>query len=256
MSEQHFEIAGLPLPTLSVAVERALPLLERLAHESKMLCLEAHFLELDGLKRLAQIISSNRFAYYCWGSLGDAAELERPEFQRVSQARFLFENASLLLNPLNIAQPYDWAGCPPETLSVVLELKHAYPLKEEDREPSSSVTRLLADVAAGVLEQKPERPVKTTSLRRDEFRTHQYAITVPVTHAAHLTKELCSAFGLRNGLGSYEFLGTAAECAEIQQDARYRFEGFPENCWSLNRAGPSGRRGPWVLRRCAKEKRA
>jgi hypothetical protein len=196
--------------------------------------LESHFQKLDALNRLAQIIPSSHFTCYCWNYLRDAGELEQPEFQRLSQARILFENASVLLKSLNITQPYDWNGYPPDGICVVLELNYSYPLKEEDRTPSFSVTRLLAEIASEVLGETWEGSVKTTTLRRDGFRSHQYAITVPATHGVQLTRQLCNAFNLRNGLGSYEFCGTLAELDQIHRGGSYRFESFPEQCWSLN----------------------
>jgi hypothetical protein len=148
---------------------------------------------------------------------------------------------------LPLTQPYDWNGSPCMNLNLVLEKRHYPPLRAEDREPSPTIARLLSDLAAVAIGRGLEDPVKTTSIWREEFRAHRYAVTVPAERAHEVARQLCVEFDLRSGLGSYEFLGTAARVEQIQQCGHYRFSGFLENCSSLN----APRTAPFALSRQA-----
>ena len=129
----------------------------------------------------------------------------------------------------------------------MLEQEHYPPLKPDDREPSPRIARLFSDLARAVLGQELENPVKTTSIWKEEFRAHQYALVLPMEKAIKVAKEVCVAFDLKNGLGSYEFLGTEAQIEQLQESRQYQFTGFPENCWSLNAPRPA----PFALARQA-----
>jgi hypothetical protein len=230
----HFQITGWDPRTLSVAVNKTVPLLEHLAEESAMLCLEAHFRDLDAVKRLAEVIPSHEFACYCWSEFPNSREFDRPEFQKLSQAQVVFENASVLFGPRDIPQPYDWDGHALDEIVLTLELRSVHRAPREDHDPSAAVTKLFADAARNVLGHGSEGAVKTTSIYRNEIVAHQYTIIVPSKHAATLASELSVTFRLRNGVGSYEFLGTPAELEILEREGHYHFSGFPAGCWNLN----------------------
>lgn len=232
---EHFEVKGWQLPTLQTAVEKALVLLKRLAEESTAFCLEAHFLDLDGPKRLAEVVPSDRFSCYCWSALDDHKELQRPEFRNVGNAQIVFENTTVRLESGYIClPPYDWDGRSPVSAMVRLVRKHLKPLKEEDREPSPALVTLCTEAAEGAIGAELQEPVKTVTEWMDEARVHNYLVLVPADKAASVACKVCARLGLKNGFGSYELLGTVAELEDIQRGGHYRFEGFPAKCQNLN----------------------
>lgn len=236
MNVQDFEIIGWELINVSVAVNRAFTLIHHLAEDEPMFCIEAHFQDFGGVKHLAEVISSSRFACYCWGKISGRHELVRSEFAMACNARWVFGNTSIQMESgFGHGLPtYDWDGRPPELLTVRLTRKHPKPLKAKDRKPSPVTVKLCMEAAEEAINGKLHEPVKTVTEWMDGDCIHNYLVTAPVTRAISLVSNLCSVFGLENGVGSYEFLGEPSQLEGIQQSGHYRFTNFPPDCWSWN----------------------
>lgn len=231
----HFEIIGWTLPTLQAATEKSLPLLRRLAQESEAFCVESHFSDVNALKRFAEVVPCDRFACYCWSKMSDHYALQRAEFQSMCNARIVFSDMSIVsLEHGYSLPPYDWDGRPPESVVVRMVRRQPKSREEQGGEGAPSVARACTELAEDVLGVRLREPVKTVTEWRDSVRSHHYLIEVPRIKAALVAESLCAGFGLKNGIGSYELLGTASQLERTQKEKHFCLDAFPPECWNLN----------------------
>jgi len=234
MSGHHFEVIGCELANLLVSTDQVLSVARELAEDATEFCLEAHFHDLEALKRLSEIVPSNRYACYCWRPIADPHELKDAELAYVRNARLVFGDTSISVEEGHALPPYDWDGKPSEMVTLRLVRRHLKPLSAESAQPSPATVQLCSEIAANVLGADLSEPVKTVTEWTDDGRAHNYLMTVSRTKAASIAAELCSVFSLSGGAGSFELLGTASQIEKVQRLGRYFFDGFPTNCWSFN----------------------
>jgi hypothetical protein len=190
---------------------------------------EAHFYDLDGVKRLSDVVQSERYTCYGWTKFVD------PKIDKTSHAKLVFESASVLLNPVNLTQPYDWDGNPSDSLTVVFEQRELNGISGPGSIAGpSSTAQILQNIVSDITGQNPKLVVNLTNIWRAEGRTSQYSIVVPMKVVDSVFERLCRAFDLKNGVGSYELMGTASDLEKIKNGGEYQFDQFPQNCWNLN----------------------
>lgn len=234
MNDHDFEVTGCELANLSIGADRVLALAQELAQDATEFCLEAHFHDLEALKRLSELVPSNRYACYCWRPIADPHALRDAELGSIRNARLVFGDTSISVEEGHALPPYDWDGRPSEIVTLRLVRRHLKPLSTEDTQPSPTTAQLCSEIAARVLGAELTEPVKTVTEWTDDGRAHNYLMAVSRAKAASVAAELCSTLSLSGGVGSFELLGTASQVEKVQRSGKYFFEGFPANCWSFN----------------------
>lgn len=246
MKDQDYEISGWELNSLSTSANKVLLLARELSVNTTEFCIEAHFRDLDALKRVSEIVPSNRYACYCWRPIAAPSELRDAEFAEIRNVRVVFDHTSISVEESHALPVYDWDGRPGESVTLRLVRQHSKPLSEHSKQPSMATIELCSAIAASVLGSSLPEPVKTVTEWTDEGRAHNYLMTVPKSKAALIASELSSRLALAGGVASFEFLGTANQIEEIQRRGHYSFDRFPANCWSFNQGGG---RTPFALER-------
>jgi len=234
MSENNYKIVGWPLPTLSTAVDKALMILGRLSENVQALCVEAHFRDLSAAVRLDEVINSKRISCFCWSKLSSPDDLVTLETYGLERSFMIFGDTSIDIMPLSRLPPYDWDGSFSEMFCVSIEQRHHRPIITEHLSASQAVMRRIFDAAAATMGHIPETGVKATTIYRDEYRSHRYSIAIPRNSALSFAKQISLMFDLKNGLGSYQFIGTSTDLRNILFDKRFFFRDFPKDSWHMN----------------------
>jgi hypothetical protein len=229
----HFKITGWQMPTLAEASRNELFLMNELGDSQGAFSVEAHCQDLDVLEQVAEVAPTPRCACYCWMTLADGGELREDWFSLLHRAYLVFKNATVSINDLRELPAHDWDGKAPAWSTAVLTVLHSSPLKPGDKEPSPRTIELLSSLASKATGALSE-PIKTSTSWTESGREHSYLLKVPREKAPELASEICSRFELRDGIGSFEFLGTRDRLAAIYQGRRFRFSNFPSTCWNLN----------------------
>lgn len=229
----HFEITGWSMQTLREASEKALLLLAELTDGNNRFAVEAHCRDFGALRRLAGVSPTDRCALYCWKSLTEGDELVEARFSALRRAYIRFEGVTVSSDEYTDMLPYDWDGSAPVCAAVSLTTLHPAPLRPEDKEPSAQTIEILSRLVTQTIGMVPE-PIKTCTSWRDYGREHSYSMKVPLDKLPRLIATICSAFNLRDGIGSFEFMGTPAQLTAIYENPSFRFDHFPSTCWNLN----------------------
>lgn len=230
----HFEITGWEMPTLAEASGKVLLLVKELSSDPQGgFAVEAHCQDLKALERVAEAAPSHRCACYCWITIGAAEELREERFSLLRRAYLVFKSATISIGELQELPPYDWDGGASAWSTLSLTTLHPAPLKPEDNRPSPRTIELLSSLAAGAVGRLLE-PIKTTTSWKDSGKEHSYLLRVPRHQLPEFASEICSRFGLRDGIGSFELLSTPDRLATVYQSQSFRFVNFPSRCWNLN----------------------
>ena len=136
----------------------------------------------------------------------------------------------------------DWDGLQSESLGDPFTQQFAEPVTTDNRNPSPVIVSLLTTIATPLT--GPNVAFRTSTVMTDSHRKHAYLFSIPASRATLLLQGLSDAFSLRNGVGSFEFFGTAMELETLVKSGSYQLEAFPSNCWSLNNS-----RTPFALQR-------
>lgn len=228
----NYEITGWDLATCALGTARLWELLNLLSENPDRLCLEAHFEDYESMALMAHKIPSSRFALYGWGEIGDATFFKRPECPAIQSARIVYERRSLTLAPDEEMPAYDWHGNPSGTSGVVLAERHQEPVDKENRDPSATTLALVSELATNVAGATAK--IKTSSAMTGDYREHSYLVSLPRPLAITYMQALSGRLELRNGIGSFEFLGTVEDLKTLFTSGHYRFDNFPKGCWSWN----------------------
>lgn len=227
-------IAGWNIGTFTVAAAKLQLMLDLLAEGTNTICAELHIRDLPTVKKLAEVIQSNRFSCYCWCQFNDKAQLEQPEYQNLRNARFVFGAVTVSVEEKQDLPPYDWNEQPPTDAFVRLSIIHDEPWTAENAEPSQEIIVLCSKLAETVKGCKLDESVSTVTVFREDCRRHDYIMPVTKHHVPLLIRLLVEALKLGRGLSSLEFLGSSADIEAIEQLDLYHFSEFPVDCWSLN----------------------
>ena len=128
--------------------------------------------------------------------------------------------------------PYDWNGLPSGRSRVSYWEQYAEPVEKGKREPDQQIIEDLGKIAAKTLNQALS--VKTSSAHMGDYREHSYMVFPSTPQVARLLQAITEQFDLRDGVGSFEFLGSADALGKILESGLYRLEEFPPGCWSFN----------------------
>ena len=229
----HFEITGWKLATLTEAGHKALLLLKELAGVIDELAIEAHCQDLKTLQHFSETLPSERCAAYCWRRITDGRVFEEEHFRALRRAYLVFQNCTISINDVQELPPRDWNERAPEWSLLSLTTSHSAPLKPEDKQPSPRIVESLSKLGMEAVERLPE-PVTTITSWKDSGREHSYFLKVPRNRLPGLASNICSHFRFRDGVGSFEFLGSVNRLTSIHQAEQFHFKDFPPTCWNLN----------------------
>lgn len=227
-----YEITGWPLENCSSGAEKLLQLTELLSTGADRFCVESHFPDFTTLRAVAQQVPASRFALYGWCNIQDGAVFERTEFNSVNSVRCVFGNRLLEVGEDRDLLPYDWNGLPSGRSVVSYLERYAEPVERENGEPNQQLIQLIERIATATLGEA--LPARTSTARMGDYRLHSYMVFCSSPEVARLLRAISEQFDLRDGVGSFEFLGSADTLGKILESGLYRLEEFPPGCWSFN----------------------
>jgi hypothetical protein len=239
-----YAITGFQMKNCTDAAVNLLSLLEMLSPDSGDFCVEAHFKTIDAMKRLADDLLSSRFALYCWRNMENPAEFSRQEFQSIRTARLLFDSREIHINSDPPMPPYDWNGKVIDSVHVGYTERESKPQEPGSSRPSARTQRLFQGAVERITGNSATVHVRDSASAKS--RAYSYSSVVHLAETASLVEELCRQFELSRGLGSFEFLGTAAEIEMLALGGQYSLSEFPAGCWSFN---ASAGKTPFALAR-------
>ncbi|MDX1952959.1 MAG: hypothetical protein SFY81_12325 [Verrucomicrobiota bacterium] len=229
---KNYEIIGWGTENCAQGVERLLQLIDRLSTGAERLCLETHFSDFKSLQTVAEVLPSSRFAFYGWCRVESAKFFDRPEFNAAKSGSCIFNHRFLHLAEDTDIPPYGWNGLPSGRSMVAYWERYAEPVEKDQREPDPQIIEALEKTAGVTAGQA--LPVKTSTARMGDFREHSYMIFPVTSQVAPLLQAISEQFNLQEGVGSFEFLGSADDLEKLLKSNRYHIENFPPNCWSFN----------------------
>ncbi|MEI7729244.1 MAG: hypothetical protein WCO56_06715 [Verrucomicrobiota bacterium] len=227
-----FEITGWDLSTSAAGTTRLLELLSLLSGGADRLCVEAHFLDFESMEAVAAKLPSPRFALYGWGKIADDSCFSRKDFRLIQSARILFGLQSLTVIPDEQMPGYDWHGNPSGSFGVTYAERNQEPVQVGAQKPDAMMVALISEMAVRVV--GPVAKVTTSTTMTGDYREHAYTVSVPSVLVIPFVQVLSQQLGLRNGIGSFEFLGTTESIKSVYASEYYAFTEFPNNCWSWN----------------------
>jgi hypothetical protein len=228
---KNFEIVGWNLQDFRTGSERLMELLQLLSGENDRLCLEVHVRSIESVKQLSAKLSPSRFALYCWSKF-ESPFFDQPECQSLHSASLVFGHRFLLMTPDFDMPAYDSDGAPANSTRITFTERHPEPVNDKGRKPDSHILSLIEAVAETVV--GPEFRLRTSTTMTGDTREHSYMVFLPVGKAVSLVRELCRELGLRDGLGSWEFLGSVEDLESLLTSGHYVLDEFPPDCWSWN----------------------
>lgn len=219
------------MPTLQAAVEKLLLLTDKMTLEANQLSFGAQFTDFESVKKIARSIKSDRFAYYFWSPVRDAQMLRRSELASIRQAHLVFGQRRLSIAPNHTLPPYDWDGLPQETANLTFSETFAEPVDELNKKGNSDIAeRIGRSASAG----GGDSPAKITTSLSSKSREHLYITTVARDKAVDVARAICEEFDLREGVGSFECLGSVETLEPLVSEKTFRTTEFPTGCWSFN----------------------
>ena len=173
----NYELQGWEdVPTLQAAGEKLQLLLSSLAPQTDKVCFEEHFSDYEAAKALAEVVSSPRFACYCWRPLRHYQTLLGDEFRSINQAQLI---RRLTIAPSYALPPYDWNGTPTERANLTFAEHFKEPVYTHQREGDPATAQLIGHLIQQVLGATGECPVKITTSLDGNSREHLYIASVP-----------------------------------------------------------------------------
>lgn len=225
---KNYEILGWELPICKEGAQRLLQVCAMLANSVDKFCLEAHVCNIAALEKLGASLRTERFAMYGWRTIKDGSVFGDEEFSSIQSARIVFGEQLITVSLHPQLPPYDWPCLPTGTLSVGFVQQH----KTSISEPDPAIVEALRQFGAMTVGEL--LPVKTSTVMSGGCRSHHYTVFIPPLKAGAFIGQICGAFNLRDGTGTFEILGSTSMIANLARSGVYRLDGFPTGCWSFN----------------------
>jgi hypothetical protein len=230
----HFEITGWRLPTLLTSIEKALAVMDALSVNKREYCVEAYFVNLSDVQRIAVLIPNGRYAYYCWRSIENGNALNGSDFQNVNNACIKYGDTLLSVEYGRTGlPPYDWDGTMPSQAIFRLTRKYPAPLKPENRNPCQHTLNTISEIATEYFPNNSIQ-VKTMTEWMDGGRNHHYLAEIPRRDCMKFASIVCQRFDLVSGTGSFEISGSPTDLEKTVNFKSFKSDDYPPEAPSIN----------------------
>ena len=186
------------------------------------------------MRAFAEVLPSERYAFYGWKHITDAAEFQGAEFRALGMARLVFGNSEVTVDARPSLPTYDWDGLPIPLATVAYGQNRNPRVSEAVADEHIRATTKIVSAALDVVAPDWTPHVRTCTSHLEGMHDYAYIIDVPSHYVQPALLNICESFHLKEGVGTFEFLGAAHEVQTLAATRGYLRTEFPENCWSLN----------------------
>jgi len=229
----NYEVCGLTLSTYEAGVESLCQLVNSTAATVEEFCVETHIKDMQVMKLLAQTLPSERYAFYGWARIDEATDYRLREFTSLGEARFVFAKHEVSVDTRHVLPVYDWDGKPIAEATITF-IEKQIPSKPERSGQNQLVILALVSALREAGVDSDESKVRTSRSWSGEGCDYAYLVGVPIKRLDLVLEAIFGRFGLKDGVGSFEFLGNVDRIEAIHSSGRYASVNFPRNAWSLN----------------------
>jgi hypothetical protein len=213
-----------------------LEVINLLTSGAEMLCVEAHFRDVRSASAFARLARAPRFTLYGWSPVDPSTFFTRSESDRIRSARILFNRGAFVITPDFYLPDADWDGRPSDSRTVSLIEHYFEPVSEVSRKPDPTLVAKISEVLESVARESPPG-VQTSTAMTGDTRQHVYTVSVSGRLLSAILTRLCAVLGMRDGVGSFEFMDHFDGIYSLYKKDEYRLDSFPLGCWSWNSIG-------------------